>query len=550
MKRWMGVALLAFACGAQAQTLRWASQGDPQTMDPDSQNESLTNMVNGQIYERLTNRDAKLALVPGLATEWKQTGPVAWRFKLRPGVKFHDGTPLTADDVVFSVQRAKEPTSQIAVWANAVGTAKKVDELTVDFQLTTFNPIFLQHIDQLWIMSRKWCEAHKVTKPLDFKNKEESFTALNANGTGPFMLASRQPGIKTVLKRNPNWWGWSVDPRSAGTPTTPRGGAAALGSGPSGGAVQGNLQEVVYTPIATDATRLAALVSGEVDFVLDPAPRDVARLRNTAGVKVIEGPENRLVFIGMDQSRDKLLYGNVPGDKNPFKDVRVRKALYEAIDIEAIRSKLMAGLSVPTGSLTPSGLASFDDPALQTRLPHDLAAAKKLMAEAGFADGFEVTLDCPNNRYINDEEICTALASMWAQLKIKVKVNAMPRVLYFPKLEKYDTSLYMYGWGGSVTDAESILTPLYRNRGDKGVGNYNFGGFRNDKADALAAQSSVEADGKKREQQIRGALTELREQVNIIPLHRQVVPWGARANVTAVHRPDNWLELAWVQISR
>jgi len=555
MKRWTAVALLALACGAApAQTLRWASQGDPQTMDPDSQNESLTNMVNGQIYERLTNRNAKLGLVPGLATEWTQTGPLSWRFKLRPGVKFHDGTPLTADDVVFSVQRAKEPTSQIAVWAGAVGTPKRVDDLTVDFQLAVFDPIFLQHIDQLWIMSRKWCETHRVTKPLDFKNKEESFTALNANGTGPYMLVSRQPGIKTVLKRNPNWWGWNAGPRPAGTPTTPHGGAATLGSGPSGGGVEGNVQEVVYTPIAADATRLAALISGEVDFVLDPAPRDIARLRNTAGIKVIEGPENRLVFIGMDQSRDKLLYAEVPGlngkDRNPFKDVRVRKALYEAVDIEAIRAKLMSGLSVPTGALTPSGNASFDDPALQTRLPHDLAAAKKLMQEAGYGDGFEVTLDCPNNRYINDEQICTALASMWAQLKIRVKVNAMPRVLYFPKLEKYDTSLYLYGWGGSVTDAETILTPLYRSRGDKGVGNYNFGGFRNDRADALAAQSSVEPDPKKREQQIRGALAELREQVNVIPLHRQVVPWAARQNVTAVHRPDNWLELAWVQISR
>lgn len=522
MKRWLGVALLALACGASAQTLRWTSQGDPQTMDPASQNESLTNMVNGQIYERLTSRDAKLAIVPGLATSWTQTGPLSWRFKLRPGVKFHDGTPFTADDVVFSVQRAKEPTSQIAVWANAVGTPKKVDDLTVDFQLSTFNPIFLQHIDQLWIMSRKWCEAHKVTRPLDFKNKEEAYTALNANGTGPYVLASRQPGIKTVLKRNPNWWN----------------------------KFEGNVQEVVYTPIATDATRLAALVSGEIDFVLDPAPRDVARLRNTPGVKVIEGPENRLVFIGMDQSRDKLLYGNVPGDKNPFKDVRVRRALYQAIDIEAIRTKLMAGLSVPTGALTPSSLASFDDPALQARLPHDLAAARKLMQEAGYADGFEVTLDCPNNRYINDEEICTALASMWAQLKVRVKVNAMPRVLYFPKLEKYDTSLYLYGWGGSVTDAESILTPLYRTRGEKGVGNYNFGGFRNDKADALAAQSSVEPDAKKREQLIRGALAALRDEVNTIPLHRQVVPWGARAHVSAVHRPDNWLEVAWVQVGR
>ncbi|HEV6967349.1 ABC transporter substrate-binding protein [Roseateles sp.] len=522
MKRWMVATLLGLALGASAQTLRWAGAGDPQTMDPHSQNESLTNAVNGQIYERLTNRDAKLALVPGLATQWTQTGPLSWRFKLRPGVKFHDGTPLTADDVVFSVQRAKEPTSQIANYANAVGTPRRVDDLTVDFQLATFDPIFLQHIDQLWIMSRKWCEAHRVTRPLDFKNKEESFAALNANGTGPFMLASRQPGIKTVLKRNPNWWGRFT----------------------------GNLQEVVFTPIASDATRLAALVSGEIDFVHDPAPRDVARLRNTAGIKIIDGPENRLVFIGMDQARDKLLYGRVPGDRNPFKDVRVRRALYQAIDIEALRTKLMSGMSLPTGGLTPSSTAAFDDPALETRLPHDLAAARKLMAEAGFADGFEVTLDCPNNRYINDEQICSALAAMWAQLKVKVKVNAMPRALYFPKLEKLDTSLYLYGWGGSVTDAETVLTPLYRSRGDKGVGDYNFGNFRNDKADALAAQSSVEPDARKRESEIRGALAALREQVNVIPLHRQVIPWAARAHVTPVHRPDNWLELAWVQISR
>ncbi|WP_457425863.1 ABC transporter substrate-binding protein [Roseateles sp. P5_E7] len=522
MKRWLGVALLGLACSVSAQTLRWAGQGDPQTMDPHSQNETLTNNVNSQVYERLIARDAKLALVPGLATEWKQTGPLTWRFKLRPGVKFHDGTPLTADDVVFSMQRAREPTSQVAVYANAVGTPKRIDDLTVDFQLSAFDPIFLQHVEQLWIVSRKWCEAHGVTKPLDFKNKEESFAAVNANGTGPFTLVSRQPGIKTVLKRNPNWWN----------------------------KFSGNVQEVVYTPIASDATRLAALVSGEVDLVNDPAPRDVARLRNTAGVKVIDGPENRLVFIGMDQARDKLLYGKAPGDKNPFKDVRVRRALYQAIDIEALKTKLMAGQSVPTGGITPSANASFDDPALQTRLPYDLASARKLMADAGYADGFEVTLDCPNNRYVNDEEICTALAAMWAQLKVKVKVNAMPRALYFPKLEKLDASLFMYGWGGSITDAEVILTPVFRNRGAKAVGDYNYGNFRNDKADALAAQSSVEQDPKKREQLIRGALAELREQVNIIPLHRQVIPWAARANVTPVHRPDNFVELSWVQISR
>jgi peptide/nickel transport system substrate-binding protein len=358
-----------------------------------------------------------------------------------------------------------------------------------------------------------------VLKPLDFKNKEESHASFHTNGTGPYVLVTRQPGIRTTYRRNPGWWG----------------------------RFEGNVQEIVYTPISNDATRLAALVSGEIDFVLDPAPRDIARLRNTSGVKVIDGPENRVVFIGLDQHRDELLYGSVKG-RNPFKDARVRRAMYQAVDTETMRTKLMNGQSVPTGGMTPSPLAAYNDPDIERRLPFDLATARRLMAEAGYADGFEVTLDCPNNRYVNDEEICIALAAMWAQIKVKVKVNAMPRSTYFPKLEKYDTSLYMLGWGGAVTDAETTLTPVMRNLGEKGVGLYNYGRSRNDKFDALAAQSSVEPDAKKREELIKTALREWREQVHTIPLHRQVIPWAARSNVTLVHRADNWLEVAWVTL--
>ncbi|MGD9833796.1 MAG: ABC transporter substrate-binding protein, partial [Piscinibacter sp.] len=235
------VALVATFATAQAQTLRWASQGDPQTMDPHSQNESMTNMMNGQVYEKLVTRDKQLAIVPALATEWQQVSPTLWRFKLRPNVKFHDGTPFTADDVVFSIERGAAPTSTISQYATAVGKPRKVDDLTVEFQLAAPNPIFLQHLETLWIMSKVWSEKNRVTRPLDFKNKEESYAGLNANGTGPYMLVSRAPGIKTVYKRNPNWWG----------------------------KFEGNVHEIVYTPIGNDATRLAALVSGEIDFVLD-----------------------------------------------------------------------------------------------------------------------------------------------------------------------------------------------------------------------------------------------------------------------------------------
>ena len=515
---------LALAAGgaAQAQTLRWASQGDPQTMDPHSQNESMTNMMNGQVYERLVTRDRQLGLVPALATEWQQVSPLLWRIKLRANVKFHDGSTLTADDVVFSVLRAQQPSSQINNYALSVGAPRKVDALTVEFVLGVVDPIFLEHIDSLWIMSKAWCEKNKVTRPLDFKNKEESYASLHSNGTGPYMLASRAPGVKTAYRRNPNYWG----------------------------KIEGNVQEVVFTPIANDATRLAALVSGEVDFVLDPAPRDIARLRSTPGVKVIDGQENRVVFVGMDQGRDELLYSSVKG-KNPFKDVRVRKALYQAIDIETLKRTLMNGQSFPTGAMTPSPIGSYNDAEIEKRYPFDLAAASQAMADAGYAEGFKVQLNCPNNRYVNDEAICIALAAMWKKIKVEVKLQAEPRATYFPRLEKYDFSMYLLGWGGATTDAEPVLTPVMRNNaGEKGIGFYNYGHARNDKLDALAARSSVEADPKQRELLVKAALREFKEQFTALPLHRQSIPWAARSNVNVVHRADNWLEVGWVTIGR
>jgi len=527
MKRASSAALVAAAAlalglaaaSAQAQTLRWASQGDLQTMDPDSRNESLTNSLNGQVYETLTGRDKELNIVPMLATEWQQTGPLQWRMKLRPNVKFHDGSAFSADDVVFSIKRAQEKSSDIKVYASALGEPKKIDNLTVEFNLKEVDPIFLQHANAIFIMSKAWCEKNNVTKPQDFNAGEQSYAALNANGTGPYMLVSRQPDVKTVYKRNPNWWG----------------------------KFDGNVQDVVYTPIKSHSTRVAALISGELDFVLDPPPTDTPRLRSTANVKIIDGPENRIIFIGMDQGRDELLYSSVKG-KNPFKDQRVRQALYQAVDEESIKTKLMRGQAAPTGATMVSPMGTYNDPALEKRLPFDLSAAKKLMTAAGYPDGFEFTLDCPNDRYVNDEEICKTLASMWARLGMKVRVNTMPRSVYFAKLGNLDTSMYMLGWGGSVTDAETTLTPIYRTRGAGGVGQFNYGQVNNPKMDQLAAQSSKEPDPVKREALIKATVKEHNEQVHHIPLHRQFIPWATRANVEVVHRADNWLEWAWVKI--
>ena len=510
------LALLAVA-PAGAQTLRWASQGDPQTMDPYSQNEGLTNMVNGQVYEFLVARDRRMNLVPGLATEWRQDSPTKWTFKLRRGVKFHDGRPFTADDVVFSINRAREKTSQIAVYAAPLGEVRKLDDHAVEFDLPRFDPVFLQHVNLVYIMSRSWCVEHHAEHPQNFTAGEETWTALHATGTGPYVLESRQPDVRTVLRRNPDYW----QP------------------------IAGNVQQVVYTPIRNAGTRVAALLSHEVDFVLDPPPSDLGRLRADGQISVVDGMENRIVFIGMDQARDQLLYASVKG-RNPFKDERVRRAMYEAIDIEAIRTRLMNGQALPTGAMAPTPKADFGDPALEKRLPYDVAGAKRLLAEAGYPDGFEVTLDCPNNRYINDERICIALASMWAKIDVKVRVNAMPRATYFPKLDKLDTSLYMLGWGGPVDDAETIFTPVMRNRGADGVGAFNYGNSRDDVFDRLAAASTQEPDPARRSALIRQAFAREHEQVHLIPLHRQVIPWAMWKGVSVVHRPDNWLEVSWI----
>ncbi len=512
---------IAAAAPASGKTLRWAGRGDLQTTDPHSQNENLTNNINILVYEALIERDKKLALRPSLATSWEQTSPTTWRFKLRPGVKFHDGTPFTADDVVFSYERARSDTSQLRAYAIASGMPRKIDDLTVEFTTAGPNPIELEHVATINIMSRAWCEANRASKPQNYTQKEDMITAHQANGTGPYMLKAREPDIKTVLVKNPNWWGIKE------------------------GLFEGNADEVIYLPIVSDATRMAALMSGEVDLVNDPPPQDVPRLKQTPGVKLLEGSENRIVFIGMDQKRDELLYSNVKG-KNPFKDKRVRQALYQAIDIDAIKSTTMRGLSQPSGALLPSPVQST--PELEKRLPFDKAKAKQLLTEAGYPNGFEVTLDCPNNRYVNDEKICQALAAMWAQIGVTINVNAMPRANYFPKLEKTDTSMYMLGWGGGATDGIFILQPVLSSYSGKGDGDYNYGRYTNAKLDALIAKVKVDMNPETRLAEIRDALAAHNAEINHLPLHRQVIPWAERSNVSAVHRADNQVMPYWVKI--
>ena len=504
---------------ADARTLRWASQNDLLTWDPHAQNHQTTLAFLGHVYEGLVRYDRSYQIEPSLATAWQQVSPTQMRFTLRRNVKFHDGTPFTADDVVFSLQRAAAPPSNMTVYVQGIQEVKKVDDFTVDLILSGPNPVLLRQLTDARIMSRAWAVKNKAEKAQNYTAKEESFSARNANGTGPYMLKEWSPDVRTVLVENTGWW----DKKS------------------------GNVTELVYTPIKADATRVAALLSGQIDLLTDPAPQDVARLKQDGSIKVIEGAENRTMFFGLDQARDELLYGQK--GKNPFKDVRVRKALYQAIDIETIRRNTMRNLSIPAGTMIAPSVHGWSKEA-DARWPYDPEAARKLLAEAG-QQNLEFTLDCPNNRYVNDEEICQAVVAMWAKIGVKARLNAMPFATYIAKILKRDTSAYMLGWGVATFDALYSLQSLVRSPAADGKGadgTYNLGAYSNPQIDRLIDGIKVETDAAKRDGMIREALKLHHEDVGHLPLHHQVRPWAMRRNVTVEHRADDRPISAWSKV--
>jgi peptide/nickel transport system substrate-binding protein len=516
----LGAAALACAVPAPAATLRVASAFDPQTLDPHALALLYHTRVVFQMYDTLVSRDEQFRLEPALATEWKQLAPTTWRITLRQGVTFHDGSPFSADDAVFSLERAMGPGSQRSFQLTGIAAVKKIDASTLELQLKQPDAVLPDKLLYVAMMSRAWCRQHGVERAQDFNAKQEAFAVRNANGTGAYKLASYAPDAKLELVRNPAWWGWKDARRT------------------------GNVDSVSFLPIKSDATRLAALSSGEVDLVLDPPFQDVARLKQDPRLTVKSTTDLGTQYLTFDQARNELVNGDVK-DRNPFKDRRVRQAVAHAINVDLIIQKVLRGQATPTGSFI-SPLVDGYDATLDKRLPHDPAKAKALLAEAGYPNGFGVTLDCVNVAW--REAVCQAAAAMLSQVGIRTQLRSSPTNQFFPKLSQGTASFIEYGWT-PTTDPWSTLNSLVRSFDPAGGGTFNAGRYSNPQLDTLIDAVRVEPDLVKRRARVGVALRLITDEMPYLPLYRRTLNWAMARKVQLVQWPNDTVELRWVKVA-
>ncbi len=504
---------------AVAPLLRVASAFDPQTMDPHAVALLYHSRVASQVYDALLNRDAQFQLEAALALSWQMVSPTVWRFKLRPGVVFHDGTPFSADDAVFSLQRALLPPSQRGFQLKGLAAVRKVDALTIDVQTEAPDAVLPQKLPLIAIMSKAWCEKHGVTRAQDFNAKQETFANRNANGTGPYQLERYEPDVRTVLRRHAAWWGWA-DPRS------------------------GNVEQVSFITIKSDATRLAALSSGEVELVLDPPYQDIARLKTDPRVTLAQTVDMGQQYLGFDQARDELEGSDVKG-RNPFKDLRVRQAVYHAINVPLIVDKVLRGQAVPTGAFLSTRVDG--SPAeLDQRLPYNPARARALLGEAGYPNGFAVPLDCVNVAW--RENVCQAVAAMLTQVGIRTQLRSSPSNLFFPKLTQGTTPFFEVGWT-PLPDAWNSFNGLLRTYSRDGQGTFNAGRYSNPKLDTLIDNIRVEPDATRRRALVTTVLRLVAEDLPLVPLYRRTLTWAMQRKVALVQWPNDIAELRWVRVN-
>ncbi len=512
-------ALALSLSAAQAAEFKWAGTTDPQTMDPHAVNSAPVLGFLNNVYEGLVRRGKDMAVEPALATSWEPIGAgEGWRFTLRQGVKFHDGADFTAEDVMFSYERASSEQSDTASWFAPVSEVRVVDDFTIDILTSAPNPIFPDSIANWMIMDSGWAAANGAERPA---KDAENHATLNANGTAAFQLVERQPGLKTVLEPFDGWWGEA----------------------------EHNVTRAEFTPIQNPATAVAALLSGDVDMI-NPVPiQDAERMAAAGNVKVIKGIEARVIMLGFPHQADTLKYTADAGKPNPFKDVRVREAVAKAVNVPAILQTIMRGNAEPASQLVSPAMRGYARD-LGDRPAFDVEGAKALLAEAGYADGFSFGLKCPNDRYLNDEAVCQAVTGMLAQIGLKAELDAMPVQNYWPELREDNYDMYLLGWSPGTFDAEHPIRFLASTpNAEKKLGSWNFGDFSNARVDELLPLMQSEVDDTKRQAYIDEATKIIQDEHAYVPMYIQPLVWGTGANIELTQRPDNFFILRWVTVN-
>ena len=507
-----GTMLTATSTASWAETLRWARAGDALTLDPHAQNEGPTTALNHQIMEPLVVRDMSGEMVPALATEWAPDAenPNLWRFKLREGVKFHDGADFTSEDAVFSLKRAMTPDSDFKELLASVKDVRADGDYGLIIETNGPNPIMPSNLTNMFMIDKDWAESNNATKVQDFEGGETTFASTNANGTGPFKLVSREQDAKTVLERFDGYWGKDEFPME--------------------------VSRIEYTPIQNAATRVAALLSGEVDIIQDVPVQDLQRADAADGLKVETAPQNRVIFFGMNVGDDDLTSDDVEG-KNPLAEKKVREAINMAVNRDAIRQVVMRGQSQPAGVIMPPFVNGWTEE-LDKVAATDVEKAKAQLAEAGYPDGFSIRLDCPNDRYVNDEAICQAVVGMLGQIGIKVNLDAKPKAQHFPLLSNLETDFYMLGWGVPTFDSEYIFNFLVHTKGEK-YGSWNATRYSNPDLDAKIEALASETDLDKRNASIADIWSTVQSDVIYIPVHHQVLNWGMKDRIDFKVQPED-----------
>ena len=513
------IAALLLPCVAHAQekVLRWGNNGEISTMDPHGAFSTANASLLFNIYEPLIRHNRDLKLEPALATSWQTLAPDHWRFVIRKGVKFHDGTPLTGRDVVASLKRAAAPNSPYLSATAMIKDVLLVDEFTVDVMLRGPYPVLLNDLSGVGILCEKWMTENNTLEAADPAKGKTSYTTLKTNGTGPFMLVSRQPDVATIMARFPDWW----DKASH------------------------NIDRVEYRPIPNDATRVAALQSGQIDLVTPTPVPAIESLKRDASLRVVEAQDLRVAFIGYSVAPDRVIEGTTG---NPLSNVKVREALSSAIDVDLITKQIMRGLTKPIHTLIAPEIQGYDASIATPRTKFDPERARRLLAEAGYPNGFQIGMDCPNDRFVNSDKVCEAIVSMWAKIGVKVGLSVMRYPIYMQKFINNKSDIFMMGWANTPQlDAFTLLNNVLHTRVGRS-GTWNAGLYSNPAFDALADKVGVEMDMAQRQKLITQAFEVERKDFATMPLYREPMVLAMIKDLDIPASPDGKVRVWWARM--